>query len=97
MGQCQGGQRGSVFPQKGSLMHYIFGAYYLDTQRYELYHAGVLVPLRPKVFQVLAYLVAVSGGRPGGRGAAGGGKGRLPFLCSADAATHTEGLWRPQQ
>jgi DNA-binding winged helix-turn-helix (wHTH) protein len=39
-------------------MHYIFGAYHLDTQRYELHHAGVLVPLRPKVFQVLAYLVA---------------------------------------
>ena len=39
-------------------MHYIFGVYHLDTQRYELHHAGVLVPLRPKVFQVLAYLVA---------------------------------------
>jgi class 3 adenylate cyclase/predicted ATPase len=39
-------------------MHYLFGAYHLDTQRYELHHAGVLVPLRPKVFQVLAYLVA---------------------------------------
>ena len=39
-------------------MHYIFGAYHLDTQRYELHHAGVLVLLRPKVFQVLAYLVA---------------------------------------
>ena len=39
-------------------MHYIFGPYHLDTQRYELHHAGVLVPLRPKVFQVLAYLVA---------------------------------------
>ena len=35
-----------------------FGAYDLDPQRYELHHAGVLVPLRPKVFQVLAYLVA---------------------------------------
>jgi DNA-binding winged helix-turn-helix (wHTH) protein len=39
-------------------MHYIFGPYHLDTQRYELHHAGVLVPLRPKVFKVLAYLVA---------------------------------------
>src|SRR5215831_4869925 len=58
MRQCQGGQRGSVSPQKGVLMHYVFGAYHLDTQRYELHHAGVLVPLRPKVFQVLAYLVA---------------------------------------
>src|SRR5262245_1362083 len=58
MWPCQGGQRGSVSPQKGVLMHYIFGPYRLDTQRYELHHAGVLVPLRPKVFQVLAYLVA---------------------------------------
>ena len=39
-------------------MHYVFGAYHLDPQRYERHHAGVLVPLRPKVFQVLAYLVA---------------------------------------
>ena len=39
-------------------MHYAFGGYHLDTQRYELHQAGVLVPLRPKVFQVLAYLVA---------------------------------------
>ena len=44
--------------RKGYRMHYIFGVYHLDTQRYELHHAGVLVPLRPKVFQVLAYLVA---------------------------------------
>jgi DNA-binding winged helix-turn-helix (wHTH) protein len=33
-------------------------AYRLDTQRYELTHAGVPVALRPKVFQVLAYLLA---------------------------------------
>src|SRR5262245_43517547 len=39
-------------------MHYVFGAYQLDPQRYELHHAGVLAPLRPKVFQVPAYLVA---------------------------------------
>src|SRR5215471_15075099 len=39
-------------------MSYVFGAYCLDTQRYELTHAGVPVPLRPKVFQVLAYLIA---------------------------------------
>src|SRR5438128_730940 len=58
MRQCQGGQNGPVSPQKGVLMPYVFGAYHLDTQRYELHHAGVLVPLRPKVFQVLAYLVA---------------------------------------
>ena len=58
MQRCQGGQSGSVSPQKGVLMHYVFGAYHLDPQRYERHHAGVLVPLRPKVFQVLAYLVA---------------------------------------
>src|SRR5215468_3600621 len=39
-------------------MHYVFGVYQLEPQRYELHHAGVLAPLRPKVFQVLAYLVA---------------------------------------
>jgi DNA-binding winged helix-turn-helix (wHTH) protein len=39
-------------------MDYVFGAYRLNTQRYELTHAGVPIPLRPKVFQVLAYLLA---------------------------------------
>ncbi len=39
-------------------MDYVFGAYRLNPQRYELTHAGVPIPLRPKVFQVLAYLVA---------------------------------------
>src|SRR5215468_5566984 len=39
-------------------MDYVFGAYRLDTQRYELAHAGVPIPLRPKVFQVLVYLLA---------------------------------------
>jgi DNA-binding winged helix-turn-helix (wHTH) protein len=39
-------------------MLYIFGEWTLDTQRYELTHAGVPIPLRPKVFQVLAYLLA---------------------------------------
>jgi DNA-binding winged helix-turn-helix (wHTH) protein len=47
-----------MFSQKEVRMLYVFGAYDLDPQRYELHHAGVLVPLRPKVFQVLAYLVA---------------------------------------
>jgi hypothetical protein len=32
-------------------------AYLLDTACYELYHAGTRVPLRPKVLEVLAYLV----------------------------------------
>src|SRR5919199_5910578 len=39
-------------------MDYVFGAYCLATQRYELTHAGVPIPLRPKVFQVLDYLLA---------------------------------------
>jgi len=39
-------------------MRYLFADYCLDTQRYELHHAGVPIPLSPKVFQVLAYLVA---------------------------------------
>jgi DNA-binding winged helix-turn-helix (wHTH) protein/tetratricopeptide (TPR) repeat protein/class 3 adenylate cyclase len=39
-------------------MLYIFSEWTLNTQRYELTHAGVPVPLRPKVFQVLAYLLA---------------------------------------
>jgi DNA-binding winged helix-turn-helix (wHTH) protein len=39
-------------------MRYLFADYCLDTQRYELYQAGVPIALSPKVFQVLAYLVA---------------------------------------
>jgi DNA-binding winged helix-turn-helix (wHTH) protein len=39
-------------------MRYVFGHYVLDTLRYELRQAGVAIPLRPKVFQVLAYLLA---------------------------------------
>jgi class 3 adenylate cyclase/tetratricopeptide (TPR) repeat protein len=42
----------------GVTMRYIFGDYSLDTQRYELSRAGMPIPLRPKVFQVLAYLLA---------------------------------------
>ena len=38
-------------------MRYRFGDYTLDTQRYELCRAGQRVPLRRKVFQVLAYLL----------------------------------------
>jgi DNA-binding winged helix-turn-helix (wHTH) protein len=41
----------------GVTMRYVFGDYSLDTRRYELAQAGVLIPLRPKVFQVLAYLI----------------------------------------
>jgi DNA-binding winged helix-turn-helix (wHTH) protein len=39
-------------------MDYRFGDYTLDTERYELRRAGALVKLRPKVFDVLAYLIA---------------------------------------
>jgi DNA-binding winged helix-turn-helix (wHTH) protein/class 3 adenylate cyclase/tetratricopeptide (TPR) repeat protein len=38
-------------------MCYHFGDYTLDTQCYELCRAGQRVPLRPKVFQVLTYLL----------------------------------------
>jgi predicted ATPase/DNA-binding winged helix-turn-helix (wHTH) protein/class 3 adenylate cyclase len=39
-------------------MHYAFGDCVLDTQRYILHRAGQPVRLRPKVFQVLVYLLA---------------------------------------
>jgi DNA-binding winged helix-turn-helix (wHTH) protein len=38
-------------------MRYVFGDYCLDTQRYELHRGRVPIPLRPKVYQVLAYLL----------------------------------------
>ena len=38
-------------------MFYVFGEYTLDTQRYELRRAGMRLPLRRKVFQVLTYLI----------------------------------------
>jgi DNA-binding winged helix-turn-helix (wHTH) protein len=37
-------------------MRYSFGGYVLDTQRYELHHAGAPLKLRRKVLQVLVYL-----------------------------------------
>src|ERR687887_2571 len=43
---------------EGGTMRYVFGDYVLDTLRYELRQAGAAIPLRPKVFQVLAYLLA---------------------------------------
>src|SRR5262249_46342157 len=39
-------------------MRYIFDNYVLDTQRQELHRTGTQVHLRPKGFQVLAYLLA---------------------------------------
>jgi DNA-binding winged helix-turn-helix (wHTH) protein/class 3 adenylate cyclase len=43
---------------EGRAMRYYFGAYVLDTRRYELQRAGVPQALRPKAFAVLAYLLA---------------------------------------
>ena len=39
-------------------MRYLFDDYLLDTQRYELHRAGTRLHLRPKAFQVLAYILA---------------------------------------
>jgi DNA-binding response OmpR family regulator len=38
-------------------MLYVFGDYTLDTEQYELRQAGRLVPLEPRVVELLAYLV----------------------------------------
>ena len=38
-------------------MQYVFGDYRLDTQQYVLCHADVTIKLRPKVFQLLMYLI----------------------------------------
>ena len=38
-------------------MQYVFGDYSLDPVHYELRQAGTLVPLEPRVFDLLAYLV----------------------------------------
>ena len=38
-------------------MRYVFADCTLDTERYELRRASVRIPLRPKVFQLLAYLI----------------------------------------
>src|SRR5262249_9114102 len=45
-------------PQKRGTMVYVFGAYTLNPQRYEVRRAGQPVRVRRKVFQVLAYLLA---------------------------------------
>jgi DNA-binding winged helix-turn-helix (wHTH) protein len=39
-------------------MRYVFGDCILDTQRYLLHQAGQPIRLRPKVFQVLVYLLS---------------------------------------
>jgi predicted ATPase/DNA-binding winged helix-turn-helix (wHTH) protein/class 3 adenylate cyclase len=38
-------------------MRFLFGECTLDTERYELHRAGQIVPLEPKAFRVLVYLV----------------------------------------
>lgn len=38
-------------------MHYCFGDCTMDINRYELYRAGVLMRIEPKVFEVLTYLL----------------------------------------
>src|SRR5262245_54506103 len=38
-------------------MRYVFSACILDTECYELFRAGARIPVRPKVFQLLAYLI----------------------------------------
>src|SRR5919108_5693881 len=38
-------------------MRYVFDSYILDTQRYELSSRGNAIKLRPKVFEVLEYLI----------------------------------------
>ena len=38
-------------------MHYVFGDYSLDPERYELYRHGVWLRIEPLVFNLLAYLV----------------------------------------
>jgi DNA-binding winged helix-turn-helix (wHTH) protein len=38
-------------------MRYVFGDYILDTQRRELRCRGHAVPVRPKVFDLLVYLI----------------------------------------
>ena len=42
-------------------MRFVFGQCEVDTDRYELRQAGHVVPLEPKAFRVLAYLVQRAG------------------------------------
>jgi DNA-binding winged helix-turn-helix (wHTH) protein len=43
--------------RRGWPMRYAFGDYLLDTQLCTLYRAGLAIPLRPKAFHVLRYLL----------------------------------------
>jgi DNA-binding winged helix-turn-helix (wHTH) protein len=42
-------------------LRYVFGDYTLDAARYELRRAGVLIPVAPRAFDLLAYLVQHAG------------------------------------
>ena len=59
MGGAGAGRGGGEEPEGGreQAVRYRFGDYLFDTERYELQRA-VLVPLRPKECDVLAYLLA---------------------------------------
>jgi DNA-binding winged helix-turn-helix (wHTH) protein len=50
--------RGGEGPEgrRKQAVRYRFGDYFFDTERYELHRAGMLVPLRPKECDVLAYM-----------------------------------------
>src|SRR5262245_57767410 len=52
------GRNAILRSREGRAMDYRFGDYSLDTERYELRRSGTLVKLRPRVFEVLAYLIA---------------------------------------
>jgi DNA-binding winged helix-turn-helix (wHTH) protein len=53
--RAAGSKGGLMVESRGTI--YVFGTYELDTQRYELRRAGEPLPLEPKVFDVLTYLV----------------------------------------
>jgi DNA-binding winged helix-turn-helix (wHTH) protein len=49
-------QQGRRCAEEGP-MRYVFADCLLDTQLYTLYRAGLAIPLRPKAFHVLRYLL----------------------------------------
>ena len=52
------GGGGTLAPAEKEGMLYVFDDYSLDTQWYALYYGGVVVHIRLKVFQVLAWLLS---------------------------------------
>jgi DNA-binding winged helix-turn-helix (wHTH) protein len=58
---ADGGRDRAAWQPKETCMRYIFGDYTLDPARYELRRAGVLVPVEPRAFDLLAYLVQHAG------------------------------------